>query len=231
MSRRLLIAAAILAAPAIASAQWSDNFDSYATGSQLHGQGGWHGWDNDPAAGALTSNAQALSAPNSVAITGASDLVHEYTGTSSGQWSYEARQYIPSGFTGTTYFILLNTYANGGPYNWSIETQFNGATGVILDDFRTENPVSIVRDQWVPLRVDFDLTANTVSTFYNNVLLSTGTWTTGTGSALNLAAVDLFANNTGPVYYDNIVLRQVPAPAGLAVLGLGGLVAARRRRA
>ena len=30
---------------------WSDNFDSYATGSQLHGQGGWKGWDNNPAAG------------------------------------------------------------------------------------------------------------------------------------------------------------------------------------
>ena len=23
---------------------WSDNFDSYATASQLHGQGGWKGW-------------------------------------------------------------------------------------------------------------------------------------------------------------------------------------------
>ncbi|MBK9233821.1 MAG: hypothetical protein IPO15_24020 [Anaerolineae bacterium] len=31
---------------------WSDNFDSYATGSQMHGQGGWKGWANDPAAGA-----------------------------------------------------------------------------------------------------------------------------------------------------------------------------------
>ena len=79
---------------------WSDNFDSYATGSQLIGQGGWEGWDNNPAAGALTSSAQALSAPNSAAIVGATDLVHQYSGYTSGQWVYTARQFIPAGFTG-----------------------------------------------------------------------------------------------------------------------------------
>ena len=79
---------------------WSDNFDSYATGSQLHGQGGWKGWDNNPAAGALTSSAQARSAPNSAAIVGASDLVHQYSGYTSGQWVYTAWQYVPTNFTG-----------------------------------------------------------------------------------------------------------------------------------
>ncbi len=69
---------------------WTDNFDSYATGSQLIGQGGWEGWDNNPAAGALTSSAQALSAPNSAAILGATDLVHQYSGYTSGQWVYTA---------------------------------------------------------------------------------------------------------------------------------------------
>jgi hypothetical protein len=232
MSKRVWIAVAGAAmSSAAASAQWSDNFDSYVTGSQMHGQGGWKGWDNVPAAGALTTGTPNFSAPNSVEITGGSDLVHEYTGVSSGQWSYTAMQYIPGNFTGTTYFILLNTYADGGPYNWSIQHSFNGTSGAILDDLRTENPVTMVRDAWVPIRVDFDLTANTVNTYYNNQLLSTGTWTTGTTSALNLAAVDLFANNTSPVYYDNISLTQIPGPASFALLGLGGLIAGRRRRA
>ena len=40
---------------------WSDNFDSYATGSQLVGQGGWRrSAPTTPTAGALTSSAQAL---------------------------------------------------------------------------------------------------------------------------------------------------------------------------
>ena len=78
---------------------WSENFDGYATGSQMHGQGGWKGWFNDPVGGALTSSAQARSAPNSVAIVGASDLVHEYVATD-GLWIYTAWQFIPAAFTG-----------------------------------------------------------------------------------------------------------------------------------
>jgi hypothetical protein len=93
---------------------WMDNFDSYATGSQLHGQGGWKGWSNNPSAGALTSDAQANSAPNSAAILGASDLVHEYDGYTSGAWVYTAMQFVPNGFVGQSYFILLNSYDDAG---------------------------------------------------------------------------------------------------------------------
>src|SRR4030067_3611190 len=91
----------------------------------MHGQGGWKGWDNSPAAGALTSDDQARSVPNSVAILGASDLTHPYAGYTSGAWTYTAWQYIPTDFTGTSYFILLNTYNDGGPYNWSTEVSFD----------------------------------------------------------------------------------------------------------
>ena len=108
---------------------WSDNFDSYATGSQLHGQGGWKGWDNNPAAGALTSSAQARSAPNSAAIVGASDLVHEYSGYTSGQWVYTAWQYVPTNFTGQSYFILLNTYNDAGTTQLVDPTLFRCVSG------------------------------------------------------------------------------------------------------
>ena len=49
---------------------WMDNFDGYAAGQDLQGVGGWKGWFNDPAASASTTDAQALSAPNSVDIVG-----------------------------------------------------------------------------------------------------------------------------------------------------------------
>src|SRR4030042_3334301 len=84
---------------------WTENFDSYATGSQMHGQGGWKGWGNVPGAGALTSNVQAHSVPNSVAILGASDLVHEYSGYTSGVWTYSAWQYVATTLSGLSYFI------------------------------------------------------------------------------------------------------------------------------
>ena len=212
-----------------ASAQWSDNFDSYATGSQLHGQGGWKGWQNDPGAGALTSSAQAISAPNSAAIGGASDLVHEYSGVTSGAWTYYANVYLPTGRTGNTYFILMNKYSDAGPPNWDWSIEVNiAADGGVLDDFRSETPRTMNVGAWNEIRVDFDLSANTQSTFINGDLLSSGTWTTGANSGLSLQAVDLFANGTQNVFYDN--MRLVPEPTTMSALSLGVLAFIRRRR-
>ena len=61
----------------IQAGNWSDNFDSYATDASMHGQGGWKGWQNNPAGTAYTSDDHAISTPNSVSISAASDLVHE----------------------------------------------------------------------------------------------------------------------------------------------------------
>src|ERR1017187_5067145 len=87
-----------------------DDFESYAVGSNLHGQGGWTGWSNNPGAGALVATNFAFSPTRSVDITGASDLVHTFFGATNGQWVFSTRQYIPSTSSGTTYVILLNRY-------------------------------------------------------------------------------------------------------------------------
>jgi len=39
-------AAMALAIAPLASAQWSETFESYNLNSQLEGQGGWHNWDS-----------------------------------------------------------------------------------------------------------------------------------------------------------------------------------------
>jgi hypothetical protein len=225
------IVACSLIAAGTAQAQWSDNFDSYANGSQMHGQGGWAGWDNAAAAGALVSSAFSSSSPNSVAITGASDLVHQYAGYASGVWTYSTMQYIPSTLTsGSTYFILLNQYAPSGTDHWSIQTVFNLATGLLYDDNGYASlSNSIVRDAWVPLTYQIDLTANTVTASYNGVAFTTHAWQDGTG--LNqIQAVDLFANGAGAVYYDNISLAQVPEPTSLGLLAAFGVTFAVWRR-
>jgi len=44
---------ALLSACSLAGAQdFAEDFESYAAGSEMHGQGGWKGWDNTPGAGA-----------------------------------------------------------------------------------------------------------------------------------------------------------------------------------
>jgi hypothetical protein len=226
MKHLVVLTTVLVFSTAFAAANWSDNFDSYATGSQMHGQGGWHGWDGSAAAGALTVDTPHRSAPNSVDIDGATDLVHEYSGYTEGEWFYTAWQYIPTGATGTTYFILLNTYQDLGSYDWSIQLPFNLDTNTLTDDFVAGPSLSLIRDTWVQLRVEIDLTANSRSVYYNDQLLSTSTWTTGTASVLNIAAVDLYANYASPVYYDDISLVPEPAACLLLLLAAGLL---RRR--
>ncbi|MGH2538358.1 MAG: DUF7507 domain-containing protein [Candidatus Promineifilaceae bacterium] len=206
----LLALAVALALPlvALAAGGWSDDFDSYPTGQDLHGVGGWKGWDNNPAFTAFTSDAQALSAPNSVDIAGPSDLVQEYAGYTTGNWTYTAWQYIPSTMSGLTYFILLNTYNDGGPNNWSVQVNFDAAANLVVNDGASGGTLPLLEDQWVELRVEINLDADTQSFYYGDALLFAGSWTNEVsgGGILNINAVDLFANSATSVYYDDMSL-------------------------
>jgi len=195
--------------------EFEENFDAYADGSQVIGQGGWQGWDGSAAAGALVSSAFSLSAPHSVDILGASDLVQQFVGRTSGQWVLTAWVYVPSGTTnGPTFFILLNTYADFGPYNWSTQVQFDDTTGMAVD-IDGGSMLPLVTDAWVEIRVEIDLDADVQNFFYNGALLFSDTWTghASGGGALNIAAVDLFANNASSVFYDDISLCPAPGCA------------------
>ena len=247
MNRFLLsIAVSVPLFTSLARAQWSENFDTYTASTQIVGQGGWEEWG--PGSGALVSNTQSRSTANSVAIAGPSDLVHQYTGYTTGKWIYRTWQYIPSTMTGTTYFILMNAYAYpAGPYNWSVQVAFsvaNGVRGNCGTNTIGHNTVALVTNAWVELKVVIDLDQNWTQFYYNGVLLDEPaladhplglgggySWTGGVfggtngGSSLNIAAVDLYANNATNCFYDDMSLHaavfetfgtgcggQLPAP-------------------
>jgi hypothetical protein len=75
---------------------WSENFDSYEDESSMHGQGGWKGWYNDPTYTAYVTSVESRSSPQSVDINGDSDLVHEYSGYTSGEFVYIAWIFVPN---------------------------------------------------------------------------------------------------------------------------------------
>lgn len=190
---------------------WSDNFDSYTDGQFLDGDptdGEWAGWDNDPAFGAFVTSAQAFSSPHSVDINGDSNLVHEYSGYTAGQWTYTAWQYIPEDFIGETAFILLCNYSPGGPYTWSTQLRFNTDTMVVLSDFDGAE-LPLIYDQWIEIRVEIDLDADIQQIYYDGDLLVEKSWKEGVtgGGIANIAAIDLFANAATSVYYDDISLE------------------------
>jgi hypothetical protein len=191
----------------VASASvFTENFESYAPGSSLHGQGGWKGWDNTATSGAPASNSHAVSGTNSVEIISTADLVHQFD-LKGGKWEFTVMQYIPSGTTGTTYFILLNTYSDGGTKDWSVQTQFNMDTGAI--SYWHGGSAQILYDRWIELKYVIDLDNNTVDKYYNGEFVVTDTWDDNNHGTLQ--AIDLYGNSASSVYYDDI---KIAAPLG-----------------
>ena len=177
----------------------------------MHGQGGWKGWDNNAAWTAYVTSDQSLSSPHSVDIVADADLVHEYSGCTSGQWTFIAWQYIPEDLFGQSYFILLSDYTDGAGQNnlWSIQIRFDSDLEIVEAEHGGPN-LPLITGEWVELRIEVDLDTDWYEFYYDNELLEEKAWTSGPNndgtSILNIAAVDLFANLASSVYYDNMSL-------------------------
>jgi hypothetical protein len=231
----LLFGAAAVLVSLPATAQWSDDFDSYPLGSLIDGQGGWAGWDGG-AMNAVVSNAHAkYSGDQSVQLFANDDVVQEYEGYTTGQWTYTAWQWIPSDHTGIqTYFIMLNRYDWDDSVDraWSLQFLFDYDTNLCRDvDDSASNQLPIVYDEWMEIRVDIDLDANTRDLYYGGNLVSSGfRWynVDGTYDIQAIEAVDLWGDSGGDyVHYDDMSL--VPEPASCLLLALAAVFGLRRR--
>ena len=235
MSRNMLALGTTLIAVVLASATqavWSDNFDGYGPGS-INGQGGWQGWDNVAVNAGVVTPQIFASPPHSQEIGGLADSVHQFSGYNSGVCVFRTLMYIPTDFSGKQFFILLNTYKDLGPYDWSLQIKFDSATGLVTDDFNAGPSLPYITGNWIPLVNVIDLNNDVRTTYYGGNLLSSGSWKRDTG-VLNIAAIDLYANygetSASPVYYDEMYLTPEPGTIATLVCGLSGLLLLRRRR-
>ena len=188
---------------------WSDDFDSYANGTLLYQVNGWTGWDDNPAAAGTVSNTQSHSAPHAIAVNDTADAIHQLTGFEGGQWIITAWQYIPSDLSGLSYFVVNSYYQHGGPYYWTVEMHFDPDTDQVTDALRDpdgEHPLPILYDQWVEIRIEVDLDSGigTINEYYNDQLLISGDWITGSVGQLAIANIDLYAPHQTYVYYDDL---------------------------
>ena len=178
---------------------WEENFDSYQLGP-LGEQGGWN------STGAFVTDEQAQSCPHSVEIALLADAVHSFTGITSGWWTFTTWQYIPADFEGQSYFFLYNIFEPG---NYSISTQlrFDSMLGVVESELEGAQ-YPLIYDQWIEISVEIDLVYDIQKIFYDGGLLSEKSWTDGVsgGGAINIAAVDLFANGASSIFYDDFTL-------------------------
>ena len=231
------IATTCLAAGASAQTPFLDNFDSYTVGSTINGQGGWHNWDGlvPPGVSKIEDNSTGFArSGHSVSIDATviasygncSDLVHEFSGFTSGQSTMKVYAYSPSGNIDKWSFIVMNTYSIPGPYNWSVQLTMDPFAGTWTIDAGTVSTAqgALIADQWVEIRAQIDLTANLVEVFYNGTSCAPPyTWTGGVfnqgGGALNIAAVDLYhfpatVIPSGKEYWDDFGLTLGFPPTG-----------------
>jgi PKD repeat protein len=203
---------------------WTENFDSYDTGSQLMGQGGWFPWDGIAVNTGYVRDDQSRSAPNSVEIKWTDtvnwvDMVHQFFNVNSGNWTFSAWLYVPSTMTGNSYFILMNNYINGSHTNnadWSLQLEFSVANGNHIYDYNdATKTLPLVTDAWTPIQVEINFDIDQQSIYYNGQFLEHVSWKdhVSPGGAQNLAAVDLYADSaySTAVYWDDLSVLP-PAP-------------------
>lgn len=235
------LAAGCLAGAASAQTPFTDNFDSYTVGTSLTpSANGWKQWGSGPCALNKIENNSTGFARSGNSVSGdlvlspfdCSDLVHEFTGFTSGQHTMRVYTYIPTGATDNGYFIALSIYSDPGPFNWAVQVTLDPQTATYTADLGAgpSGQGPLLLDTWVEVRAQIDLTADLCEVFYNGTSVGAPySWTGGVfgqgGGVLNIAAVDLyhesnFAPNNGlgnsRIYWDDFGLTNgFPPPAPL----------------
>ena len=93
---------------------------------------------------------------------------------------------------------------------------FDSNDGMLMayygDGLNTVN-VPYDTDRWVKIQATIDLDDDWTQIYYDDALVTEYSWTGGVlgggGGASGIAAVDLYANGSTPVYYDDMKLKPL----------------------
>ncbi|MCT8338507.1 T9SS type A sorting domain-containing protein [Flavobacteriaceae bacterium TK19130] len=198
-----------------ASAQFTDDIESYSTGPIFTDR--WTTWDgsNDGSQNAIVSTDQALSGSQSIFIgpsSGGQDAVLDFQGAAnSGVWSSLFYMYIPSGQS--AYFNVqgnVEPTANDNLQFLSGDIYFNegdASPGEGSDaNSNLEQTFTFPHDEWFPVAIRVDMDAQTYQlTIAGNVVPEIAY----NASADRFAGIDFFAAEAQTTYYvDNVQLVQ-----------------------
>ena len=229
-----ILVACGFAAPAFAQTVLiDDDFESYAVGSLLTGQGGWDLWPGG--FDAIVVDDEACSGTKAFGATSPNvDMIfrmRDDTGApiaQSGQWTFTAKVFMPSsGAPGNFYVLLLNTYNDPDPgtSNWSMQVRF-GLGDMTVESQFDGNTLPLIVDRWAELRAEIDLDADLFDLFYDGQVLAEDLiWTenvSGLG-ALQIDVIDLFSESAAPAFVDDVKLVEAAGSCRADLDGDGSL--------
>jgi hypothetical protein len=188
---------------------FEDKFETYNAGQQISCQAPtiWKTWTANPCNStedAYVSNSYSFSGTNSLLINQNNDIVKEIgTPITTGIAEINFMLFVPTGKGG--YF---NTLASFDPpnYVWAMQVYLDSTgTGTLDAGGASAATFSYPNDQWFPVKVVADLTANIGEFWLNGVKIHSWQWTLGTfGSpliALQLDGTDFFGNTANNEMY------------------------------
>lgn len=209
---------------------FQDNFDSYTAGQQISCQSAsvWKTWSGIPCnlkEDALISNDYSFSGANSVVIKDSNDIVREIgTPITSGIAEINFRVFIPTGKAG--YF---NTLANFNPptYAWAMQVFLNSTGSGSLDaGAASAATFSYPQNQWFPVKVEVDLTADSGRFWINGTMIHKWQWSKGTFGTSNdkrLDGNDFFGSTTNDeMYIDDYNIVYIPYTSIVSSTPTGG---------
>ena len=208
---RLTASAGLLGIAASAQAQFSDSFESYATGGGVVGQNSWELWCDGGTTDGTVVDDFARTGANSFRLDLGTDVVQPISGVDDGQWVFSIWIYAPATSFGVGWVNLMNDYCNLPFANgdWSTATQFSITAGTVQAWGGETLP--LVTDRWVEYRVEFDLDNDTFSEYYGGSILTENlTWSSnvGAGGSTSLQGIDLYSPDSFGIYYDDVNLEQ-----------------------
>lgn len=188
--------AAVLCA-SMASAQYSDNFESYPASSGgttftpggLANSGGWRQWDstfNEETKCYTTGGPVAAhSGTQYIGTQLLADTIKEFTTYTTGHWIIHAWTYVPGPtapqpMLDTQWFVLLNDYNDLGPYTWATQVVYDPVIGEVRCD-NGYSQVSCVAqwgigtpmtfDAWKETTIDVDVDTDVAQVYYDGTPL------------------------------------------------------------
>lgn len=143
------------------------------------------------------------------------DMYLKTGGTKSGNWGLDC--YDGAGSFARVTALWVNS---SGLVNY-----WNGTTSVVTG-------TSVSYDAWNNLKITMDYVTQKASFAINGSTIASGiSFSAGVTNIFGDADINLQAAGFDTTYFDNYKIEAVPAPSALALIGLGGLFAGRRRRA